>query len=121
MHRRFPGEVLPLVFVGQPGWNMNHFFDMLAEDTGLPHDAIRIFKVVDDTETRRALRQLPVYPLPLALRGLGPAGGRKPEPQPALSDLGRALDRRGGAGRGGHATADGWGSLDRPRHDADAR
>ncbi|WP_421907785.1 glycosyltransferase [Mameliella sp.] len=50
MHRRFPGEVLPLVFVGQPGWNMNHFFDMLAEDTGLPHDAIRIFKVVDDTE-----------------------------------------------------------------------
>ncbi|WP_305972065.1 MULTISPECIES: glycosyltransferase family 1 protein [unclassified Mameliella] len=48
LHKRHPGEVLPLVFVGQPGWNMEGFAEMLAEDVGLPHRAIRILTDVDD-------------------------------------------------------------------------
>lgn len=48
MHLRHPGAVLPLVFVGQPGWSMQGFVEMLAEDTGLPHRAIRILTDVDD-------------------------------------------------------------------------
>jgi glycosyltransferase involved in cell wall biosynthesis len=48
MHQRSPGEVLPLVFVGQPGWSMGPFVEMLAEDTGLPPGAIRVLTDVDD-------------------------------------------------------------------------
>ncbi|ODM45866.1 hypothetical protein A9320_27145 [Ruegeria sp. PBVC088] len=48
LHKRHPGAVLPLVFVGQPGWNMEGFTEMLAEDVGLPHRAIRILTDVDD-------------------------------------------------------------------------
>jgi glycosyltransferase involved in cell wall biosynthesis len=48
MHQRSPGEVLPLVFVGQPGWSMGPFVEMLAEDTGLPPHAIRVLTEVDD-------------------------------------------------------------------------
>lgn len=48
MNRRHPEKVLPLVFVGQPGWSMDPFIEMLAEDVGLPHKAIRILTDVDD-------------------------------------------------------------------------
>lgn len=48
LHRRHPGKVMPLIFVGQPGWRMEGFIEMLAEDTGLPHQAIRILSDVDD-------------------------------------------------------------------------
>lgn len=48
LHRRHPGEVLPLIFVGNPGWSMGPFVEMLAEDTGLPHNAIRILTDIDD-------------------------------------------------------------------------
>lgn len=48
LHQRHPDKVLPLIFVGQPGWSMGPFVEMLAEDVGLPHEAIRILTDVDD-------------------------------------------------------------------------
>lgn len=48
LHQRHPGQVLPLVFAGQPGWRMEGFTEMLAEDIGLPHQAIRVLSHVDD-------------------------------------------------------------------------
>ena len=48
MHQRNPGEVLPLVFVGQSGWSMGSFVEMLLEDVGLPPGAIRVLSDVGD-------------------------------------------------------------------------
>lgn len=48
LHKRHPGAVLPLIFVGQPGWSMAPFLEMLAEDVGLPPGAIRILSDVED-------------------------------------------------------------------------
>ncbi|WP_085835015.1 glycosyltransferase [Aquimixticola soesokkakensis] len=43
-------EVLPLVWVGQPGWAIDHFLQMVSLDVGLPHDAIRILTAISDPE-----------------------------------------------------------------------
>lgn len=42
------GKVLPLVWVGQPGWSIGPLLDQVAQDHELPHKAIRILNDVDD-------------------------------------------------------------------------
>lgn len=47
---RHGGDVLPLVWVGQPGWSIDPLLAMVRADPGLPHGAIRILDDVDDAE-----------------------------------------------------------------------
>ena len=48
MHLRKPGQVIPLVCVGQVGWKMEGFAEMVGEDSALPQGAIRFLTDVDD-------------------------------------------------------------------------
>ena len=50
MHNRSEKEVMPLVWVGQPGWAIQPLLDMIKQDHGLPHNAIRILSSVSDSE-----------------------------------------------------------------------
>lgn len=50
MNQRHPGQVMPLVWAGQPGWNIDPLLDMVQRDNGLPVDAIRILSSVSDAE-----------------------------------------------------------------------
>lgn len=53
---RHPGEVMPLVWVGQPGWSIGPLLEMVRNDTGLPHGAIRILDDVEDAELAELYR-----------------------------------------------------------------
>ncbi|KEO51726.1 glycosyltransferase [Thioclava pacifica] len=56
LNERHPGEVMPLVWVGQPGWLIGPLLEMVRNDTGLPHGAIRIFADVEDAELAELYR-----------------------------------------------------------------
>ncbi|MAQ39363.1 MULTISPECIES: glycosyltransferase family 4 protein [Thioclava] len=47
---RRAGDIMPLVWVGQPGWSIGPLLEMVRADPGLPHGAIRILDDVDDVE-----------------------------------------------------------------------
>ena len=50
MQARSKNEVMPLVWVGQPGWAIQPLLDMIKKDQGLPHNSIRILSNVSDSE-----------------------------------------------------------------------
>ncbi|KFE35425.1 glycosyltransferase [Thioclava atlantica] len=56
LHHRHPGQVMPLVWVGQPGWSIAPLLEMLRNDAGLPHEAIRILPDVEDDELEELYR-----------------------------------------------------------------
>ncbi|WP_168172736.1 glycosyltransferase [Thioclava sp. L04-15] len=56
LNERHPGEVMPLVWVGQPGWSIGPLLEMVRNDTGLPHGAIRILSDVEDAELAELYR-----------------------------------------------------------------
>jgi len=47
---RHPGKVMPLVWVGQPGWAIEPLLEMVCNDNGLPHQAIRTLSDISDNE-----------------------------------------------------------------------
>lgn len=64
LNRRHPGQVPPLVWVGQPGWSIGPLLDQVAQDHGLPHNAIRILSDVTDPELAALYRacRFTIYP-----------------------------------------------------------
>jgi glycosyltransferase involved in cell wall biosynthesis len=64
LHCRHPGQVMPLVWVGQPGWSIAPLLEMIRADTGLPANAIRILPDIDDDELVSLYRacRFSIYP-----------------------------------------------------------
>lgn len=50
LNLRNPGQILPLVWVGQPGWAIAPLLEQVAQDHELPHQAIHILRDVSDAD-----------------------------------------------------------------------
>ena len=59
-----PGKVLPLVWVGQPGWAIAPLLEQVAQDHELPHQAIHILRDVGDAALDTLYRacRFTIYP-----------------------------------------------------------
>lgn len=71
LNARHPGQIPPLVWVGQPGWSIGPLLAQIGDDAELPHQAIHILSDVSDEELSILYRQCRFSLFPSHYEGWG--------------------------------------------------